>query len=67
MNNTGTWTEQQKLQSNNPNEDILRAEAFVFGEFFLSYQKKYGGCETSLRQPILYSEDEAIGAENKAT
>ena len=67
INSVGAWTDAQKKQSNNPNENVLRAEVFAFGEFFLSYQKKYGGCETTARLPILSSEDETISTPNKTT
>jgi hypothetical protein len=65
--NGGNWTDAQKQASNNPNDVVLRSEVFASGEFFLSYQKKYGSCETTARQPILYSEDEVVGVPNKTT
>ncbi|MEI6711619.1 MAG: hypothetical protein WCK88_05570 [bacterium] len=65
--NPGGWTDAQKKQSNNPDETILRAEVFASSEFFLSYQNKYGTCEKTLRQPILFSTDEVVGTPNKTT
>ena len=65
--NSGDWTDAQKKASNTPNDVILRSEVFAIWEFFYSYQKKYGGCEKTLRQPTLYSEDEVIGIPNKTT
>ena len=65
--NPGDWTDAQKKASNHPNDAIVRAEVFAMGEFFVSYQKKYGGCEKTLRQPILFSEDEMVGTPNKTT
>ncbi len=60
------WTDAQKKQSNEPNTNITRAEVFSFGEFFLSYQKKYGACETTARQPIIFSRDEFSGISKTA-
>lgn len=65
--NPGDWTDAQKKASNNPNDVVLRSEIFASGEFFLSYQKKYGACEKTIRQPIFYSEDEVVGVANKTT
>ncbi len=65
--NGGDWTDAQKKQSNNPNDSVLRSEVFASGEFFLSYQKKYGACEKTIKQPIFYSEDEVVGVANKTT
>ncbi len=65
--NSGDWNDAQKKASNIPNDSILRSEIFASAEFFLSYKKKYTGCETTVRQPILYSEDEVVGVPNKTT
>jgi len=67
MDATNTMTEAQKTQSNAPNTDITRAEVFSFGEYFLSYQKKYGACETTVRQPIIFSTDDVTSVPNKTT
>ncbi len=61
------WTDTQKKQSNMPNDIVLRSEVFAGAGFFLSYQKVYGGCEKTTRQPILFSEDEVVGIPNKTT
>lgn len=65
--NGGDWTDAQKKASNNPNDAVLRSEVFASGEFFFSYQQKYGRCEKTVRQPILFSEDEVVGTPNKTT
>lgn len=67
MDSTNIMTEAQKTQSNEPNTNITRAEVFSFGEFFLSYQKKYGSCETTARQPIITSTDEVTSIPSKVT
>lgn len=65
--NPGDWNDTQKKASNNPNDTVLRSEIFASGEFFVSYQKKYGSCEKTVRQPIIFSEDEVVGIPNKTT
>gem|GEM_PF-3561959 len=65
--NPGDWNDAQKKASNNPNDLVVRSEVFASGEFFFSYQKKYGSCEGTVRQPIFYSEDEVVGIPNKTT
>ncbi len=65
--NPGDWTDAQKKASNNPNDIILRSEVFASGEFFVTYQKKYGSCEKTIKQPIFSSEDEVVGIPNKTT
>ena len=68
MNSADNWTDVQKKQSNNPNDAILRSEVFASSEFFLSYQKKYGACEKTARQPIIFwAPDEISGIPNKTT
>jgi hypothetical protein len=67
MDSTLTMTEAQKTQSNEPNTDTTRAGVFAFGEYFLSYQKKYGTCETTARQPIIFSTDDVTSVPNKTT
>lgn len=65
--NSGDWTDAEKKLSNNPNDVIVRSEVFANAEFFLSYQKAYGGCEKTARLPIIYSEDEIVKVLNKTT